>query len=72
VGIVSFIGYTPDIFFAPVAGRILDAAPGAQGHQNYFLFLACCALLGGLVVAWLARLGKKPASKSVPAPDPNA
>jgi len=55
-GMVSFVGYTPEIFFAPITGRILDASPGIGGHQNYFLFLAAVAAIGILVVAWLLRL----------------
>jgi len=55
-GMVSFIGYTPEIFFAPITGRILDATPGIGGHQNYFLFLAGVAVMGMIVVAWLLRL----------------
>ena len=58
VGLVSVVGYTPEIFFAPITGRILDATPGIGGHQNYFLFLAGVAGLGVLVVAgllWLKR-----------------
>ena len=55
-GIVSFIGYTPEIFFAPITGRILDAAPGVAGHQNYFLFLAGVMIVGILIVFWLLRL----------------
>jgi predicted MFS family arabinose efflux permease len=55
VGVVSFIGFTPEIFFAPIAGRILDAAPGVEGHQNYFLFLALVALCGFAVVMFLLR-----------------
>ncbi len=58
VGMVSFVGYTPEIFFAPITGRILDANPGIVGHQNYFLFLASVATLGLVVVAvllWLQR-----------------
>ncbi|MGR8920609.1 MAG: MFS transporter, partial [Gammaproteobacteria bacterium] len=47
VGLVSMIGYTPDIFFAPIAGRLLDATPGLGGHQHYFVLLATIAL-GGL------------------------
>lgn len=58
VGLVSVIGYTPDVFFAPVAGRILDASPGAAGHQHYFIFLACIALTGMLVVSWLIWLSR--------------
>jgi len=59
VGMVSFIGYTPDIFFAPITGRILDAAPGLEGHQNYFLFLAGVAVIGLLFIAWLIWLNRR-------------
>jgi sugar phosphate permease len=55
-GTVSFVGYTPEIFFGPITGRILDANPGAVGFQHYFLFLAAVAALGIIVVAWLLRL----------------
>jgi len=50
VGFISFIGYTPDIFFASISGRILDANEGIKGFENYFLFLMCIAITG-LVVA---------------------
>ncbi len=56
VGMVSVVGFTPEIFFAPIAGRILDANPGVVGHQNYFLFLAVIAALGVVVIAWLLWL----------------
>ena len=58
-GTVSFIGFTPEIFFGPVTGRILDANPGAVGHQNYFLFLAAVAALGLIVVTWLLTLQRR-------------
>ena len=44
-GVISFIGFTPDIFFGSISGRILDANPGVVGHQNYFLFLTVIAFL---------------------------
>jgi sugar phosphate permease len=56
VGLVSLVGYTPEIFFAPITGRILDANPGAVGFGHYFLFLAGVMLLGILVVMVLLRL----------------
>jgi len=59
VGAVSFIGFTPEIFFAPITGRILDQAPGLPGHQHYFAFLAGIALAGLLVMFWLFWLQKK-------------
>lgn len=55
VGVISVVGYTPDVFFGPISGRILDAAPGAAGHANYFLFLAALALLGLACVLFLSR-----------------
>ncbi|NCF15689.1 MAG: MFS transporter [Gammaproteobacteria bacterium] len=55
-GTVSFVGYTPEIFFGPITGRILDANPGAVGFQHYFLFLAVCSAIGIAVVGYLLRL----------------
>jgi len=55
VGITSVIGFTPDIFFAPMAGRILDASPGIQGHQYYFLMLTAIAVCGMVTATWLMR-----------------
>ena len=65
VGIVSFVGFTPEIFFAPITGRILDAAPGVPGHQNYFLFLAAIASVGLAVVVFLVRTNKRPSSARI-------
>jgi len=61
VGLVSVIGFTPDIFFAPIAGRLLDAAPGMDGHQHYFMLLAGIAVVGLVVAALLSRLVRSPA-----------
>lgn len=55
VGLVSFIGFTPEFFFGPVTGRILDANPGPAGHQDYFLFLAVVAVAG--LALTLAMIG---------------
>ena len=59
VGAVSVIGFTPEVFFGPLTGRILDRSPGLEGHQHYFLFLAGCALLGLLVAAWLTHVHRR-------------
>jgi len=56
VGVVSFIGFTPDIFFASLAGRILDADPGIVGYRHLFMLLAAIAAVGVLVVLWLQHL----------------
>ena len=59
VGMVSFVGYTPEIFFAWIAGAILDAAPGVPGFLNLFRLLAVTAVCGILVVLWLLSLKRR-------------
>ena len=60
VAVIAFIGYTPEAFFGPVSGRILDANPGVPGHLNYFAFLAAVSVAGVLVTLLLIRLNKRP------------
>ena len=62
VGLISVVGYTPDIFFAPIAGRLLDAAPGLPGHQHYFLLLAGIAAAGAVCSFSLYRRLALPAA----------
>lgn len=45
-GLISVIGYSPDIFVGPTMGYILDSSPGATGHQNLFMFLAVFGVIG--------------------------
>lgn len=59
VGLVSVLGFTPDIFFYPIAGRVLDNAPGAQGHLHYFAALAGLMFLGLLVTFSLLMLNRR-------------
>ena len=46
VGIVSLVGYTPDIFMGPIIGYILESSPGPAGHQNVYLTLAGFSAIG--------------------------
>lgn len=46
VGIVSVVGYTPEIFMGPLMGTLLDASPGALGHQHLFAVMALFAAIG--------------------------
>ena len=55
VGVVSVLGYTPDIFVNYLGGVILDHSPGLQGHRNYFWFIAGFAAIGLLASLALAR-----------------
>lgn len=56
VGLVSVVGYTPDIFVALVAGLFIDANPGALGHQYFFMFLSVFAALGVVISFMLMRM----------------
>ena len=56
VGMISLVGYTPEIFFAPISGRILDATPGPGGFLNLFVLLAGISVLGVIIVLWLLWL----------------
>ena len=64
VGLISLVGFTPDIFVAPVAGWLLDHDPGLAGHQHFFVFLAGFAALGLLATWGLARTEAKAAAIS--------
>lgn len=60
VGMVSVIGYTPDIFVGPIAGWLLDTYPGVQGHQYFHIFLMCAAIIGLLAsVSFTLVTGRK-------------
>ena len=55
VGLVSFIGFTPDIFIHLVSGAFVDAHEGQQGYTYFFLLLASVALIGLLITYYLIR-----------------
>jgi sugar phosphate permease len=62
VGVVSVIGYTPDIFMGPINGYLTDTYPGALGHQYFFATLAGFAGLGllcSLMFGYLSRRTKR-------------
>ena len=46
VGIVSFIGFLPDMFFGLITGHLIDTYPGAPGYQYTFGMTAIFLLLG--------------------------
>lgn len=45
-GLVSTIGYTPDVFMGPLSGYLLDGWPGETGHQLVFAIVAGFAAVG--------------------------
>ena len=58
VGLISVVGFAPDIFFGALTGRLLDANPGVVGFQHYFGLMACISIAGmlaALALAWRLR-----------------
>jgi len=52
VGLISLIGFTPDIFAGPAMGYLLDNSPGEEGHKHVFWMLAVFSFTGG-ITAWI-------------------
>ncbi|WP_104515924.1 MFS transporter [Nonlabens xylanidelens] len=46
VGLMSIVGFTPDIFMGPIMGILIDNSPGELGFQKVFLMLSIFALIG--------------------------
>jgi hypothetical protein len=56
VGLISLVGYTPDIFAGPTMGYLLENSPGLVGHQHVFWMLAIFSLIGGIAAWYYFRL----------------
>jgi len=54
-GVVSVIGYTPDIFIPLVGGAFLDKFPGTLGYRYFFLFIAGLCFLGLMAAVIIKR-----------------
>lgn len=59
VGLISTIGYLPDIFLSLMAGKILDNYPGVAGYRYLFIILISVLLVGAVFVKiWKLYLSK--------------
>lgn len=58
IGVVSIIGYTPDIFATPLYGYFLDTYEGIKGHQLVYLTLALSSLIGIYVSLKFKKINK--------------
>lgn len=56
IGVVSLIGFTPDVFMGPLMGVLLDGSPGVLGHQHVFASVAAFGLVGWIATAVFRRL----------------
>ena len=61
VGLVSVIGYTPDVYVAAIAGYLIDQNPGLLGFQHLFVLLLAFSVVGALA-AWAFTRQAAPSS----------
>ena len=59
VGIMSVVGYTPEVFMSPLMGYLIDNNPGEAGHQYVFLVLAGFSVVGLLSAVAFNKLSAK-------------
>ncbi|WP_420636959.1 MFS transporter [Candidatus Palauibacter sp.] len=55
-GVVSVLGFTPDVFMGPLMGVLLDNSPGLPGHQHVFAAVAVFGAIGLLASLAFRRL----------------
>lgn len=59
VGIFSFVGFAPDIIFAPIIGRILDSQGTAAYHTINWIFVACAVACVAVLYIIMKYITKK-------------
>lgn len=58
-GLISTIGYLPEIFCSVLAGVLMDRTPGIGGYRHVFIFLEVMLLLGIVfVLIWMSYIKK--------------
>lgn len=58
-GIISTIGYLPEIFCSLLAGILIDGYPGVTGFRYYFAFLIAALLVGAVFVLVWKKMRKR-------------
>ncbi|KGB91993.1 MFS transporter [Burkholderia cepacia] len=53
IGLISVLGYSPDVFVPLINGYVTQTWPGAHGYQLYFGYIAAVALCGAGAAAFL-------------------
>ena len=59
VGLVSVLGYAPDIYIAAVAGFLIDRSPGLEGFQHLFMLLLGFSIAGAIAAILFEREAKR-------------
>lgn len=64
IGLISVIGYLPDVFVPLINGYFLGTYPGSTGFVYFFTYIAAVSLIGSLITAYLhVCLKRKQAKK---------
>ena len=58
IGVISMIGYSPDIFMPLIAGMLLDKYPGAPGYQFFFALITGLCVAGLIATLMIGRMHK--------------
>lgn len=55
IGIISLLGFSPDIYLPWLNGYLVEQYPGKTGYAIYFSLIAAMGLFGTLAAWWLKR-----------------
>jgi predicted MFS family arabinose efflux permease len=55
IGMISMIGYFPEMYLPLISAPLLEAYPGGLGYKIYYLMISMCGLLGAYAAYLLAR-----------------
>ena len=64
IGVMSLIGYSPDIYLPLINGALLEAYPGKAGYSLYFGGIVCMGILGTMAAWRLHKLVVKQKQQS--------
>ena len=59
IGVVSLVGFTPDVFMGPLMGVLLDNSPGVLGHQHVFASVAVFGAVGLMATIAFRRISPR-------------
>ncbi|MFT5580146.1 MAG: putative MFS family arabinose efflux permease [Paraglaciecola psychrophila] len=64
IGLISLLGYSPDIYLPLYNSALLEAYPGRTGYTIYFLSLASTGLIGMVAAHQLGRRVRRKAAQN--------
>lgn len=66
-GVISAIGFTPDVFMPLLGGALLDANPGPQGYRNFYAAIAVLCVIGAIAAFVIMRQSTRQQASSTAA-----